>query len=626
MAFPLLGTPKPQFSDSSGSPYANGTLAILDPADDTNKASYPTADDADAATNANINPVVLDSRGGPPNGLFGIDGEDYKLTLKDEDGTTIWTVDDVILASGTRATIGSILYPQTADETTAGVTVVNFFKPPMYPLRYGTNTTPGTTEMATAIQAAIDVAEVNGGEVVFDEPGDYKVSTTLTVTARDVKIRGTSGVKIQWTGATTSSCLELGDGTSLVIGVVIDTIEIEDTTAGTGGTTHGVVHIHACRRSRFYNLRIFGDTLKTQGTGLFIEDAWNNDFFGLKLKNLNNGIEFGADSNGTNGTSFHGIQVETYNNAGVLFSATSQTSLISFFGGVLEGGAPQNANAVSILRKQNGVNFFGTYFENNEYDIEIDNTGGSANPINVQGCSFITGTAGLPAIRHDGGNNYLMVGGCNFGNRDAIQIDVSNARYLGTLNQISNTDKLEVVGSAITGITQANPAVVTSTAHGFANGDVIFIVGVTGMTEVNGRSFTVANKADDTYELTGEDSTGHGAYTTTSASRSAFHAEFVHYWRITGDGYLQLQGGFGIKKDNNFIPSIQTGTDGTLAATSNEAVTFSTAFSKTPRVFVTVIDATEGQISVTGVTKTGFTVYNPGATPIGYYWMAIETS
>jgi hypothetical protein len=83
MAFPLLGTPKPQFSDSSGSPYANGTLAILDPADDTNKASYPTADDADAATNANVNPVVLDSRGEPPNGLFGIDGEDYKLTLKD---------------------------------------------------------------------------------------------------------------------------------------------------------------------------------------------------------------------------------------------------------------------------------------------------------------------------------------------------------------------------------------------------------------------------------------------------------------------------------------------------------------------------------------------------------------
>ena len=97
MSFPLLGSPKIQFFDSSGSPLTSGTLAVLDPADDTNKASYPTADDADAATNANVNPVVLDSRGEPPNGLFGRDGEDYKLTLKDSDGTTVWTVDDVKL-------------------------------------------------------------------------------------------------------------------------------------------------------------------------------------------------------------------------------------------------------------------------------------------------------------------------------------------------------------------------------------------------------------------------------------------------------------------------------------------------------------------------------------------------
>jgi hypothetical protein len=95
MSFPLLGSPKIQFFDSSGSPLSSGTLAVLDPADDTNKASYPTADDADAATNANVNPVVLDARGEPPNGLFGRDGEDYKLTLKDSTGTTIWTADDV---------------------------------------------------------------------------------------------------------------------------------------------------------------------------------------------------------------------------------------------------------------------------------------------------------------------------------------------------------------------------------------------------------------------------------------------------------------------------------------------------------------------------------------------------
>ena len=95
MSFPILGSPKPTFQNSSGAPLAAGTLAILKPEDDTNKASFPTADNADAGTNPNINPIVLDARGEPPNGLFGQDNEAYKLVLKDSIGAPIWTVDDV---------------------------------------------------------------------------------------------------------------------------------------------------------------------------------------------------------------------------------------------------------------------------------------------------------------------------------------------------------------------------------------------------------------------------------------------------------------------------------------------------------------------------------------------------
>lgn len=55
----------------------------------------------------------------------------------------------------------------------------------------------------------------------------------------------------------------------------------------------------------------------------------------------------------------------------------------------------------------------------------------------------------------------------------------------------------------ITGITQANPAVVTSTAHGLANGDQVYITGVAGMTEVNDANipYIVANVAANTFEL-----------------------------------------------------------------------------------------------------------------------------
>lgn len=81
-----------------------------------------------------------------------------------------------------------------------------------------------------------------------------------------------------------------------------------------------------------------------------------------------------------------------------------------------------------------------------------------------------------------------------------------------TENTFSVDTDITSFGSAITGITQANPAVVTSVAHDFSNGDKIYITAVTGMTEVNNLSYTVSNITTDTYELQGIDSTGFTAY------------------------------------------------------------------------------------------------------------------
>jgi hypothetical protein len=79
MPYPILGTPKPAFFDSSGAPLASGTLTVLDPATDTNKASYPSYDAANASppTSPNTNPITLDARGEPQNELWGLDAEDY---------------------------------------------------------------------------------------------------------------------------------------------------------------------------------------------------------------------------------------------------------------------------------------------------------------------------------------------------------------------------------------------------------------------------------------------------------------------------------------------------------------------------------------------------------------------
>ena len=58
-------------------------------------------------------------------------------------------------------------------------------------------------------------------------------------------------------------------------------------------------------------------------------------------------------------------------------------------------------------------------------------------------------------------------------------------------------------GSAqnITGVTKANPGVVTISSHGYSNGDEIFLDNVGGMTELNGRNYKVANVTTNTFTL-----------------------------------------------------------------------------------------------------------------------------
>lgn len=67
-------------------------------------------------------------------------------------------------------------------------------------------------------------------------------------------------------------------------------------------------------------------------------------------------------------------------------------------------------------------------------------------------------------------------------------------------------------GSALTvsAVTNANPAVATSTAHGLANGD--YVVFTSGWTRLNGRTFRVANITANTFELEGIDTTSVTTY------------------------------------------------------------------------------------------------------------------
>ena len=74
----------------------------------------------------------------------------------------------------------------------------------------------------------------------------------------------------------------------------------------------------------------------------------------------------------------------------------------------------------------------------------------------------------------------------------------------------------------ISGLTAANPGVVTATSHGYSNGDHVWINSVSGMTEVNGRRFTVANKTTNTFELSGVNTSGYTAYSSGGTAEKVY--------------------------------------------------------------------------------------------------------
>jgi len=87
----------------------------------------------------------------------------------------------------------------------------------------------------------------------------------------------------------------------------------------------------------------------------------------------------------------------------------------------------------------------------------------------------------------------------------------------------------------ISGITKANPAVVTSTGHGYVVGDVVKIAGVVGMEEINDQLFVVSAQDTNTFTLAGVDSTGFGTYASGGTAAKGVFSSSCEITSYTGD-------------------------------------------------------------------------------------------
>lgn len=87
----------------------------------------------------------------------------------------------------------------------------------------------------------------------------------------------------------------------------------------------------------------------------------------------------------------------------------------------------------------------------------------------------------------------------------------------------------------ITAITKANPAVVSSAAHGYSNGDYVLLA-VQGMYQINYRVMRVAGVTTDSFQLEGEDSTNYATFVSGSCQKITFGTTLSTLTNINASG------------------------------------------------------------------------------------------
>ncbi len=154
----------------------------------------------------------------------------------------------------------------------------------------------------------------------------------------------------------------------------------------------------------------------------------------------------------------------------------------------------------------------------------------------------------------------------------------------------------------ITGITQANPGVVTtSTAHGYSNGDVVYLAAIVGMIQLNATFVTVTSTGANTFSI-GVDTTGFTAYSSAgTAQKTTIYAPGADgVWRFTQFGTLAIGVNgvdvavkFDLSSGSNFTPLLGSPPIGKYVATVKNTVFIANIGSTPQRVQYSGLDNSE---------------------------------
>ena len=298
---------------------------------------------------------------------------------------------------------------RTAAEVSAGVTPVNYAYGPGYVDRYGTNTTPGTTNMTAAIKAAI--AQLSSGGSLSFLPGQVYAIDAQSVGG--CLVSGKSNFKIFGNNAT----IKVLNGESVVGGngmlyfdtstdfyvenLVLDSNRANRTPNGSGA--YNLQVSTSCARGFFQNIRAInavedGFTVNTSTpavqasypTDITFKDCIADNAYrnGLSIIGSIRCSVLGGSYSNTGGTSpQNGIDVEgdssyvfgnsdlilepdaVFNNAGVGICITGNNAAVN--NGAIVSGTKFTNNTLAAVQVAQGTNI-------DLYDLQIVNHPGNA--------------------------------------------------------------------------------------------------------------------------------------------------------------------------------------------------------------------------------------------------------
>jgi len=181
----------------------------------------------------------------------------------------------------TTAQVGQALYPQTTAEIAISVTPTNYQYPSGHVYRYGTNTTPGTTDMTTAINTAANVCRQANIQLLL--PADILLVSN-SVNFSNITVQGLGGV-FGGSGYITRTAGSTFDIVTSTGGTVLKDMRVDGANpSATAGLTGDNISFKAVSPAHPYlNTLIDVASTNARSRGCYIERGGYTSFFHVQF-------------------------------------------------------------------------------------------------------------------------------------------------------------------------------------------------------------------------------------------------------------------------------------------------------------------------------------------------------